>query len=64
MRMNWEIRVQPNGDGTDMTQSCEVVPPDESPLAGMINEDTARQGREEATTNLMRLKAIIEAQLA
>ena len=64
IRMNWEIRLQSNRNGTDVTQRCEVVPLDESPMVGMLNEEMARQGREEATTNLKRLKSILEGQLA
>lgn len=64
MRMNWELLLKSNGNGTDVTQRCEVAPPDESPAARMINEDMARQGREEATANLMRLKSILEGQQA
>jgi hypothetical protein len=47
-----------------VTQRCEIAPPDESPMAGMINEGMARQSQEEATTNLMRLKSILEGQAA
>ena len=32
MRMNWEIRLQPNGDGTVVEQRCEIAPPPESPM--------------------------------
>jgi len=64
MRMNWEIALQSNGNGTDVTQRCELAPPAESPMARMVNEDMARNGREEATTNLMRLKSILEGQAA
>jgi len=64
MRMNWEILLQSNGNGTDVTQRCEIAPPDESPAARMLNEDMARQGREEATANLMRLKSILEGRAA
>jgi uncharacterized membrane protein len=64
MRMNWEIQLQSNGNGTEVTQRCEIAPPDESPMASMVNEDMARQGREEVTANLMRLKSILEGQPA
>jgi len=64
IRMNWEIQLQSNGNGTDVTQRCEIAPPDESPMASRVNADMARQGREEVTANLMRLKSILEGQLA
>jgi hypothetical protein len=64
MRMNWEIRLQPNGTGTEVEQYCEIAPPPESPMARMVNEDLASQGREEVAANLSRLKSIIEGQLA
>jgi uncharacterized membrane protein len=62
MRMNWEIRLRPNGNGTEVEQHCEVAPPPESPLARMVNEDMATQSREEVSTNLQRLKSIVEGQ--
>jgi uncharacterized membrane protein len=64
LRMNWEIQFQSGGNGTNVTQRCEIVPPEESPFARMVNEDMATQGREEATKNLTRLKGIIEGQVA
>ena len=60
MRMNWEIRLQPNGDGTEVEQRCEIAPPPESPMARVVNEDMAKQSRQEVSANLNRLKSIVE----
>lgn len=49
---------------SDGLERCEIAPPDESPMAGMVNADMARQGREEVTANLMRLKSILEGRSA
>ena len=62
--MNWELRLQPERSGTEVTQACEMAPPAESPMAGMINEDMAEQSREEMSANLNRLKSIVEGGLA
>lgn len=60
MRMNWEIRLEEKNGTTEVVQCCEMVPPPESPAYNMTNEDSASQGREEATANLMRMKSIVE----
>jgi uncharacterized membrane protein len=60
MRMQWELRLEEQNGTTKVVQHCDIVPPAESPTYNMINENTARQGREEATTNLMRMKSIVE----
>ena len=64
MRMNWELRFRPEGSGTEVTQSCEVAPPAESPMAGMIKEDMAEQSRDEMSANLQRLMSSVEGGLA
>ncbi|MGD8490551.1 MAG: SRPBCC family protein [Anaerolineae bacterium] len=60
MRMNWEILLQPQNGATKVVQRCQIVPPTESPMFGMVNEGTAAQGCEEATANLQRMRSIIE----
>jgi len=60
MRMNWEIRLEEKNGTTKVVQCCEIVPPPESPSYNMTNENSARQGREEVTANLMRMKSIVE----
>jgi hypothetical protein len=60
MRMNWEIRLQPQNEATEVTQRCEVNPPDTSPMKGMVNDDMAQTARAGTEANLQRLKSILE----
>ena len=60
MRMNWELRLQPQNGATEVTQRCEVDPPDESPFAGMVNNDLVERSQAETAANLERLKSILE----
>lgn len=62
MRMHWELRLEEQNGTTRVVQHCDIVPPAESPAFNMIGEDTVPQAREEATTNLMRMKSIVEGQ--
>ncbi|MDX1520322.1 MAG: SRPBCC family protein [Anaerolineae bacterium] len=62
MRMKWEIRLQDQNGATEVTQACEMAPPDTSPLKGMVNDDLAKQNQAETAANLQRLKSILESQ--
>ena len=65
MRMNWEIRLNPQGDATEVVQSCEVAPPPESPFASMANDSSlAEMGQAETLANLQQMKSIVEKQHA
>ena len=48
--MEWEIRLRPEGNATEVEQHCEFAPPAKSPMARMVNEDMVRQAREEGTS--------------
>jgi len=58
--MEWEIRLRPEGNATQVEQHCEFAPPAKSPMVHVVNEDMARQSREEVSANLRRLKSIVE----
>ncbi len=60
MRMNWKIVLEPNGDVTKVTQQCHMCPPDDSPLANMINDDLVKTSKGEVSANLELLKNIME----
>jgi uncharacterized membrane protein len=64
MRMRWEIRLQAQNGATEVTQGCEMAPPDTSPLKGMVNDDLVKQNKAETAANLQRLKSILEGQTA
>ena len=62
MRMNWEIEISEESDEQcAVTQRCQIVPPDSSPFARMINEDMIETSRKETTANLLELKRILES---
>lgn len=62
MRMNWEIAISEEGDEQCMvTQHCQIVPPDSSPFARMVNDDMLDASRKETTANLLELKRILES---
>ena len=63
-RKSFMITLRPQGDVTEVEQRCELAPPDESPMARMVNEDLVRQSRAEVSANLRRLKSIVEGRLA
>jgi hypothetical protein len=62
--MNWEIRLRPDGNLTEVEQRWEFAPPAESPMARIVNEDLAWQSRAEVSANLTRLKSIVEGRVA
>ena len=58
--MEWEIRLRPDGNVTEVEQRCEFAPPATSPMARMVNEDMVRQSHKEVPAKLGRLKSIVE----
>ena len=62
MRANWEVQLEPQGDSTKVTQFGEFTPPDESPFANFLNEDSIQDIKAETHANLELLKSILEGQ--
>lgn len=58
LEMHWELRLQEKNGGTQVTQLCHVDPPADSPFISFVNVPAIK---EEATTNLNRLKSTLEA---
>ena len=62
MRMNWEIEISEEGNSQCVvTQRCQMVPPDSSPFARMVNDEMIETSRKETTANLLELKRILES---
>lgn len=58
MQMHWELRFVEQNGRTQVTQACHVDPPADSPFMPFINLPNIK---DETTTNLKRLKSILEA---
>jgi uncharacterized membrane protein len=63
VRMKWEVRLQPQSEGSQVVQRCEINMPAGSPLP-TPNETFMQKEKEETELNLTRLKGTIETQLA
>jgi hypothetical protein len=62
MRMNWEIAISEESNvQCVVTQRCQIVPPDSSPFARMVNDEMVETSRKETTANLLELKRILES---
>ena len=61
MQMHWELLLEEKNGGTQVTQSCEIDPPADSPFASMVSDDMVANGKAETARNLKRLKSILEA---
>ena len=62
MRMNWEVTIsEESNEQCVVTQRCQIVPPDTSPFARMVNDDMLEMSRKDATANLLELKRILES---
>lgn len=58
MEMHWELRLQAQNGGTQVTQACHVDPPADSPFISFVNVPDIK---EESATNLNHLKSKLEA---
>jgi len=60
MRMDWEVVLEPNGDGTQVTQQCEMISPEDSPFKNMVDAAQVERSSAEAMANLELLKQVVE----
>ena len=60
VQLFWEIELESDGNGTThVTQRCQADPI--GPFQAMVNEGWVKLNRAETTSNLTRLKSIVEA---